>query len=104
MSRNYDSRIAKLLDVQPKQVAAAINLLDDGNTVPFIARYRKEMTFNLDEYQIRQIQETVSRFRAVDERRETIVKSIDEQGKLSPELLEKIESAETMTELEDLYL
>lgn len=103
MSRNYDSRIARLLDVQPKQVAAAINLLDEGNTIPFIARYRKEMTFNLDEYQIRQIQETVSRFRAVDERRDTIVKSIDEQGKLSPELLEKIESAETMTELEDLY-
>jgi uncharacterized protein len=104
MSKNYDSRIAKLLDIQPKQVAATIGLLDEGNTIPFIARYRKEATFNLDEYQIRQIQETVGRFRAVDERRETIVKSIDEQGKLSPELAEKINSAETMTELEDLYL
>jgi uncharacterized protein len=104
MSKNYDSRIAKLLDIQPKQVAATIGLLDEGNTIPFIARYRKEATFNLDEYQIRQIQETVGRFRAVDERRETIVKSIDEQGKLSPELAEKIKSAETMTELEDLYL
>jgi protein Tex len=104
MSRNYDSRIAKLLDVQPKQVAATIGLLDEGNTIPFIARYRKEMTFNLDEYQIRQIQETIVRFRAVDERRETIVKSIDEQGKLTPELAEKIEAAETVTELEDLYL
>ena len=73
MSRNYDSRIATLLNVQAKQVNAAISLLDEGNTIPFIARYRKEATFNLDEYQIRQISETVTRFRQVDERRETFL-------------------------------
>lgn len=103
MSRNYDAKIAKLLGVKANQVASTIKLLDDGNTVPFIARYRKEMTFNLDEYQIREIEGNVSRFRQVDDRRDTIVKSISEQGKLTPDLEQKIETAESLTELEDLY-
>jgi uncharacterized protein len=103
MRGNYDSRIAQLLKVKSTQVAAAIRLLDEGNTVPFIARYRKEMTFNLDEFQIREIQENVERFRHVDERRDLILRTIDEQGKLSPELAQRVEEAETLTELEDLY-
>src|SRR5688572_6737497 len=103
MIRNYDERIAQLLKIKPAQVASTIRLLDEGNTIPFIARYRKEMTLNLDEFLIRQIEETVTRFRQVDERRDTILKSIDEQGKLTPELLAKIEAAESLTELEDLY-
>ena len=103
MTRNYDERIAALLKVKPVQVASTIRLLDEGNTIPFIARYRKEMTLNLDEYLIRQIEETVTRLRQVDERRDTILKSIEEQGKLTPELQQKIEGAESLTELEDLY-
>jgi len=97
MTRNYDSRIATLLSVQPTQVSATIRLLDEGNTIPFIARYRKEQTLNLDEFKIRQIEETVQKFRQVDDRRETIVKTVAEQGKLTDELREKIEAAESIT-------
>lgn len=100
---NYDAKIASRLNIRPEQVGATIRLLDDGNTVPFIARYRKEATLNLDEFLIRQIAETVEKMRAVDERRETIIKSIDEQGKLTPQLQQKLAQSETMTELEDLY-
>lgn len=100
----YDHKIAQQLGIRPEQVAAAIRLLDEGNTIPFIARYRKEMTFNLDEFMIRQIQETVTKLRVVDDRRETILASIEEQGKLTPELKEQLIAAESLTELEDLYL
>jgi len=104
MRRNYDAKIAKLLGVKANQVSSTIKLLDEGNTVPFIARYRKEMTFNLDEYQIREIEDNVNRYRQVDDRRDTILNSIGEQGKLTPDLEAKIEDAESLTELEDLYL
>ncbi len=100
----YDHKIAQQLSLRPEQVAAAIRLLDDGNTIPFIARYRKEATFNLDEFMIRQIQETVTKLRAVDDRRESILASIEEQGKLTPDLKKHLLAAETLTELEDLYL
>ena len=103
MKRNYDAKIASLLNVKPKQVAETIRLLDDGNTVPFIARYRKEVTLNLDEFQIREVEDNLSRFRQVDERRDTIVNAIQEQGKLTSELAQKIDEAESLTELEDLY-
>ncbi|GAB5492650.1 MAG: Tex family protein [Phototrophicaceae bacterium] len=103
MPRNYDAKIAKLLNVTAKQVAQTIRLLDDGNTVPFIARYRKEATFNLDEFQIREVEDNLSRFRQVDDRRDTIVKAIKEQDKLTPQLAQKIDEAESLTELEDLY-
>lgn len=102
--RNYDNRIAQQLNIRPNQVAATIRLLDEGNTIPFIARYRKEQTLNLDEFLIREISETVVKLRAVDDRRDTILNSIEEQEKLTPELRGKIEATETMTELEDLYL
>jgi uncharacterized protein len=97
-------RIANELNIQTQQVSAAVNLLDDGATVPFIARYRKEVTGSLDDTQLRQLDERLRYLRELEERRQTILKSIDEQGKLSPELAQSIEIANTKTELEDLYL
>jgi len=84
-------------------VTAVINLLDEGNTVPFIARYRKEMTGSLDDEQIRIIADELVRLRALDERRASILASIEEQGKLTDELRDAITAAVTMTALEDLY-
>src|SRR5207248_560651 len=96
--------IAKLLNVPLKGMSAVIALLDEGATVPFIARYRKEVTGNLDEVQIRDIQEKLEYFRELEERRETVLASISSQGKLTPELQAKIEAALEKAELEDLYL
>ena len=101
---DYASKIAPQLNVCPIQVTAAIELLDAGNTLPFIARYRKEASGGLDEEQLRQISEELSRLRGLDERRQTVLKTIQEQGKLTPELQAKILAAETLTTLEDLYL
>src|ERR1039458_7113826 len=83
---------ARLLNVPMKGLTAVIELLDGGATVPFIARYRKEVTGNLDEVQIRDIQEKLEYFRELEERRETVLSSIQEQGKLTPELKAKIEA------------
>jgi uncharacterized protein len=96
--------IARLLNVPLKGMTAVIALLDEGATVPFIARYRKEVSGNLDEVQIRDIQEKLEYFRELEDRRETVLASIQEQGKLTPELQAKIEAALEKTELEDLYL
>jgi uncharacterized protein len=85
-------------------VVSTIGLLDEGSTVPFIARYRKEVTGNLDEVQIRNIQEKLEYFRELEDRRETVLKSIEEQGKLTPELKARIETVLDRHELEDLYL
>ncbi|EKE81522.1 Tex family protein [Idiomarina xiamenensis] len=97
-------RIAAELQVKPQQVDATIKLLDDGATVPFIARYRKELTGALDDTQLRQLAQRLSYLRELDERKQVILRSIDEQGKLSAELRQKIETCEAKTELEDLYL
>jgi protein Tex len=99
----HAEQISSQLHVKPSQVTAVINLLDDGNTVPFIARYRKEMTGSLDDEQIRIIADELIRLRALDERRTAILASIEEQGKLTSELREAINAALTMTTLEDLY-
>ena len=96
--------IADELKLKAIQVNNTIELLDDGNTVPFISRYRKEATGSLDENQIRAIEERMHYLRALQARKETILKSIDEQGKLTPELREKIEQALKLQEVEDLYL
>ena len=96
--------ISKLLNLPLKGMVAIIDLLDEGATVPFIARYRKEVTGNLDEVQIRGTQEKLEYFRELEDRRETVLASIEEQGKLTPELKAKIEAALEKTELEDLYL
>ncbi len=97
------NKIAKQLNLPLPQVTATVELLDADNTIPFIARYRKEATGGLDEEQIRQIQETLTSLRLLDDRRATVLKSISEQGLLTPELQSRIEAAETRTELEDLY-
>src|SRR5262245_9720247 len=96
--------ISKLLNLPLKGIVAVIGLLDEGSTVPFIARYRKETTGNLDEVQIRDIQEKLEYFRELEDRRETVLASIAEQGKLTPDLKSRIEAALEKTELEDLYL
>lgn len=95
--------IALQVKVRPAQVAATIELLDAENTLPFIARYRKESTGGLDEEQLRSIAELLSRLRALEERRQAILKSIAEQGKLTPELAAQLQAAGTLTALEDLY-
>jgi len=100
---NHAQRIADLLKIEKKQATATIQLLDEGNTVPFISRYRKEVTGGLDEEQIREIGSMVVNQRALDKRRQTILDTIAEQGKLTPELGQKLQRAETMTALEDLY-
>lgn len=98
------SLIAAELSVQPRQVAAAVELLDEGATVPFIARYRKEVTGNLDDTQLRALEERLLYLRDMEERRAAILASIEEQGKLTPELRTAIEAAVTKQALEDLYL
>jgi len=100
---NYSETIATQLHVKASQVEAAVRLLDEGNTVPFIARYRKEMTGTLDDEQVRIVADEIIRLRLIDERRAAILKSIEEQGKLTGELKEAIDVAGTMTALEDLY-
>jgi len=97
-------KIADLLNLNSKDVTATVRLLDEGGTVPFISRYRKEMTGSLDEVQIAQIRDEIERLRQLEQRRETILKSIESQGKLTEELREKITAAETLSKLEDLYL
>ena len=96
--------ISKLLNVSLKSLTAVIELLDSGATVPFIARYRKEVTGNLDEVRIREIQEKLGYFRELEDRRATVLETIAGQGKLTPELKTRIEAAMEKTELEDLYL
>ena len=97
-------QIADELKVRPAQVTAAVELLDGGATVPFIARYRKEVTGNLDDIQLRELEGRLSYLRELEERREAVLKSITEQGKLTPALQAAIEAAPTKQELEDLYL
>jgi uncharacterized protein len=96
-------KIAQELDIKPESVGAAIDLLDSDNTVPFIARYRKEATGMLDEEQLRLIAEWLQKLRALEERRGTILKTIEEQGQLTPDLHRQLLSAGSRTELEDLY-
>ena len=96
--------LAKELNIKPHQAEAALQLLDDGNTVPFIARYRKEATGSLDEEQIRNLEARAQYLRNLDERRKEILNSIREQEKLTPELEQQIMAAEKMQVLEDLYL
>ncbi|WP_313473665.1 Tex family protein [Stutzerimonas kunmingensis] len=101
---SINSRIANELGVRPQQVAAAVALLDEGSTVPFIARYRKEVTGSLDDTQLRNLEERLRYLRELDDRRVSILASIEEQGKLTPELKREIDLADTKTRLEDLYL
>jgi len=96
--------IAEELNFRVIQVKNTIELLDEGNTVPFISRYRKEMTGSLDEEEIRAIEDRIAYLRMLDERKQTVLKSIEEQGKLTPELEKKIKDAVKLQTVEDLYL
>ncbi|SFT12306.1 Tex family protein [Sphingobacterium wenxiniae] len=100
----YEIIISQELGVSSRQVQTTINLLDEGATVPFIARYRKELTGSLDEVQITNIRDRVQQLRDLDKRKEAVLKSITEQGKLTPELEKQVKEAETMAILEDIYL
>ena len=97
-------KLAQEMGVSPTRVNAAVELLDDGATVPFIARYRKEATEGLDDTQLRFLEERLGYLRELEDRRASILASIDEQGKLTPELQAEVEAAETKQRLEDLYL
>jgi uncharacterized protein len=99
-----EHRIADELGVRPQQVFAAVQLLDEGATVPFIARYRKEVTGALDDTQLRNLEERLTYLRELEERRAAVLASIEEQGKLTPELKNDVENADTKQRLEDLYL
>ncbi len=103
-SERIARRIAEEIGCRPPQVLATAALLDEGATVPFIARYRKEVTGGLDDIQLRLLDERLTYLREMEERRTAILHSIDEQGQLSPELAAEINAAETKQRLEDLYL
>lgn len=104
MSINYDSTIAEELNLRVDQVAAAARLLDDGATVPFISRYRKEATGNLDEVAVTNVRDRLGQLRELDKRRAAVLHSIEEQGKLTEELKQKVLAAPTLAVLEDIYL
>src|SRR5262245_51378354 len=98
------ARIAQELNVREAQVAAAVDLFDGGSTVPFVARYRKEATGGLDDTQLRTLDERLKYLREMEDRRSAILKSIEEQGKLTPEVRGQVEAADSKARLEDLYL
>jgi len=104
MLPSIESRIASEISVRPQQVVAAVKLLDEGATVPFIARYRKEATEGLDDTQLRTLEERLTYLRELEGRRKAILESIGEQGKLTPQLRTSVENADTKQRLEDLYL
>src|ERR1700753_1289029 len=103
MNSHY-KKLAAELSITEKQVSATVELLDEGATVPFISRYRKEVTGSLDEVQVTAIRDRIQQLRELDKRREAILKSLTEMGKLTPELEKQINEAETMVALEDIYL
>ncbi|GGH31875.1 RNA-binding transcriptional accessory protein [Sphingobacterium alkalisoli] len=100
----HEITISKELALTTKQVSITIGLLDEGATVPFISRYRKELTGSLDEVQIMSVRDRVQQLRELDKRKDAVLRSIMDQGKLTSELEKQIEAAETMSELEDIYL
>lgn len=104
MNKDYSGQIAQELRVKPSQVAATVHLLEESASIPFIARYRKEATGSLDEVAVTSIRDRLHQLNELDKRRETILQSIQQQGKLTDELKEKIQACATLTVLEDIYL
>ena len=100
---NIEQIIADELKIKLSQVEATVKLIDEGNTIPFIARYRKEMTGSLNDEVLRNLYERLTYLRGLEERKATVLASIEEQGKLDDELKARIEAAQTMVVLEDLY-
>ena len=101
---NITEKIAKEIEVKESQVEAAVALLDEGCTVPFIARYRKEKTGALTDEQLRKLSERLNYLRNLEEKKETVISTIEEQGKMTPELRKEIDAAETLVALEDVSL
>jgi uncharacterized protein len=104
LEKMFFKKIALQLGIMERQVEATVTLLDEGATIPFISRYRKEMTGSLDEVQVANVRDEVERLRALEKRREVIIESIESQGKLTPELIEQLRAAGTVAQLEDIYL
>jgi protein Tex len=98
------AQVARVVNLPIEKVRATVELLDDGNTVPFITRYRKDRTGGLDEEQIRLVHESVQRLRALADRKQRILKSLQSQGKLTDELAALIQAADSLRRLEDIYL
>ena len=98
-----NEKLVKEFGLKPFQVENAIKLIDEGNTIPFIARYRKEATGEMSDEQLRDMFERLTYLRNLEKRKEEVIRLIDEQGKLTEELQAEIEKSETMTEVEDLY-
>ena len=96
-------KITEELGIKPWQAEAVINLIDEGNTIPFIARYRKEATGALDDEILRRFDERLKYLRSLEERKQTVISSIESQGKLTDELLAKLEQAETVVAVEAIY-
>ena len=101
---NIEKKIATILDVKPVQVEKTVQLIDEGNTIPFIARYRKEVTGNLTDEQLRVLEERLNYFRNLEKRKEEVISSIESQEKMTDELMKSIVKAETLKEVEDIYL
>jgi len=104
MEQTFHALIGRVLNIPTGQVERTIGLLKEGATIPFISRYRKEVTGGLDEVAVGQIKDQLDKFTELSKRKETILSSIDEQGKLTAELKKRIEDSWDSTELEDLYL
>lgn len=102
--QTYSEKIARELQISPRFVSATVALLDEGSTIPFIARYRKEATGSLDEVQVIKIRERLAELEEFDKRRDSICKSLEERSLLAPELKARIDAAQTLVELEDIYL
>ena len=104
MKRDIVGKLAHEMTLRRDQVQRTVGLLDEGNTVPFVARYRKEMTGSLDEEQLRNLLDRLTYLRKLAERQDTVIESIEEQGKLTPELETSILTSETLQQVEDFYL
>src|SRR5215216_6112717 len=104
MEQKYIQQVAGKLNITSKQVTSIHQMQTEGATIPFMARYRKEVTGNLDEVVIGHVVEEIGYFKELDKRKETVLKTIEEQGKLAPELKQRIEDCLSATELEDIYL
>ena len=101
---NITETLAQELNLRPEYVENVISLLDEGNTIPFIARYRKEMHGSMDDQVIRQLSDRATYLRGLEKRKEDVMHAISEQGKLTDTLKKSIENADTLTAVEDLYL
>ena len=95
--------LAEEFNIKEEQVSATIELIDEGNTIPFISRYRKEVTGSLDDATLRDLNDRLQYLRNLEERRETVSKIIEEQGKLTPEITFALNNAKTLVEIEDIY-